>query len=82
MHQCLWEETGMGIVWNRYVSSGIREIGYDRFTQTMAVVFSDKTRKYHAPVLYSLYAAIFHAHSSERLYRQVVAGKIPVVTAF
>jgi hypothetical protein len=72
----------MGIVWDRHVSNGIREIGYDQSTQTMAVVFPEKTRKYHAPVPYALYASIFHAHTPERLYREVVAGKIPVVTAF
>jgi hypothetical protein len=47
----------------------------------MAVVFADKTRKFHAPVSYPLYASIFHARFPLRLYKQVVAGKIPIVSA-
>jgi hypothetical protein len=70
----------MNMVWDRFVSNGIRELGYDVATRTMAVVFSDKTTKYHAPVTYPLYASIFHARFPERLYKQVVEGKIPVVS--
>ena len=46
----------------------------------MAVVFSDKTTKYHSPVPYPLYASIFHARFPERLYKQIVEGKIPMIT--
>ncbi|MGD0079653.1 MAG: hypothetical protein ABSB80_03280 [Methanoregula sp.] len=70
----------MNMVWDRYVSNGIRELGYDVATRTMAVVFADKTRKYHAPIPYPLYASIFHAKFPLRLYKQVVAGKIPTVS--
>jgi len=70
----------MNMVWDRYVSNGIRELGYDVTTRTMAVVFADKTKKYHAPVPYPLYASIFHAKFPLRLYKQVVAGKIPTVS--
>ena len=70
----------MNMVWDRYVSNGIRELGYDVETRTMAVVFADKTKKYHAPVPYPLYASIFHAKFPLRLYKQVVAGKIPTVS--
>jgi hypothetical protein len=73
-------EKTMNMVWDRYVSSGIRELGYDVTTQTMAVVFADKTTKYHAPVPYPLYASIFHATFPLRLYKEVVAGKIPMVS--
>jgi hypothetical protein len=68
------------MVWDRYVSSGIRELGYDTKTKTMAVVFADKTTRLHAPVPYPLYASIFHATFPERLYRQTVEGQIPVVS--
>lgn len=69
----------MNMVWDRMVSNRIRELGYDVKTQTMAVVFSDTTRKFHAPVSYPLYASINHATFPERLYRDVVDGKIPQV---
>ena len=69
----------MNMVWDRYVSNGIRELGYDVKTRTMAVVFADKTKKYHSPVSYPLYASIFHSTFPERLYKQVVEGKIPLV---
>ena len=67
------------MVWNRHVSNLVREIGYDIAAGTMAVVFSDKTLRYHAPVSYSLYAAFAHASSPGRYYKQVVEGKIPQV---
>jgi len=70
----------MNMVWDRFVSNGIRELGYDVATRTMAVVFSDKTTRYHSPVPYPLYASIFHARFPRRLYRQVVEGKIPSVS--
>ncbi len=70
----------MHMVWDRHVSNRIRELGYDVATQTMAVVFSDKTTKYHAPVPYLVYASIFHATFPERLYKQIVEGHIPMVT--
>ena len=70
----------MNMVWDRYVSSDIRELGYDVATRTMAVVFADKTRKYHAPVSYPLYASIFHATFPLRLYKQIIAGKIPTIS--
>jgi len=70
----------MNMVWDRYVSRGIRELGYDVKTRTMAVVFVDKSMKYHAPVPYPLYASIFHARFPERLYKQVIEGQIPTVS--
>ena len=70
----------MNMVWDRFVSKGIRELGYDVTTRTMAVVFSDKTTKYHSPVPYPLYASIFHARFPKRLYKQIVEGKIPAVS--
>ncbi|NLD57433.1 MAG: hypothetical protein GX651_04775 [Methanomicrobiales archaeon] len=71
----------MNMVWDRHVSNGIRELGYDVKTQTMAVVFPGGIRKFHAPVPYPMYAAIFHATFPERLYRQTVEGKIPTITS-
>jgi len=70
----------MSMVWDRYVSSGIRELGIDITTRTMAVVFADKSRKYHTPVPYTLYASIFHSTFPERLYKKTVAGIIPTVS--
>jgi len=70
----------MNMVWDRYVSSSIRELGYDVGTRTMAVVFADQTKKYHSPVPYPLYASIFHAKFPLRIYKQVVAEKIPTVS--
>jgi hypothetical protein len=69
----------MNMVWDRHVSNGIRELGYDVATQTMAVVFSGGVTKYHAPVPYPTYAAIFHATFPERLYKQTVGDQIPIV---
>jgi len=71
----------MNMVWDRYVSHGIRELGYDVGTHTMAVVFPGNLVKYHATVPYEMYAAIFHARFPERLYKQTVEGKIPQVNA-
>ena len=70
----------MNMVWDRHLNHGINELGYDVTTQTMAVVFADKTTKYHAPVSYPLYASIFHARFPRRLYRQIVEGQIPTVS--
>jgi len=71
----------MNMVWDRHLSGGIRELGYDIKTKTMAVVFTNKTRKMHSPVPYPLYASIFHATFPERLYRKTVEGQIPVVSS-
>ena len=71
----------MNMVWDRYVSHGIRELGYDIMTHTMAVRFADKTTRYHSPVPYPLYASIFHAKFPERLYKQVVEGQIPTISS-
>ena len=46
----------------------------------MAVVFADKTTKYHSPVPYPMYASIFHATFPERLYKQTVERNIPTVS--
>ena len=70
----------MNMVWDRYVSSGIRELGYDVATRTMAVVFPGGIRKFHSPVPYPLYASIFHARFPLRLYNEVVADRIPTVS--
>jgi len=70
----------MNMVWDRRITHGINELGYDVATRTMAVVFADKTTKYHAPVSYPLYASIFHARFPLRLYKQVVADNIPTVS--
>ena len=72
----------MNMVWDRYVSRGIRELGYDVTTRTMAVVFSNKTTKYHSPVSYPLYASIHNSTFPERNYRQLVEGKIPTVNGY
>jgi hypothetical protein len=69
----------MNMVWDRHLSNGIRELGYDVATRTMAVVFADDTKKFHAPVPYPLYASIFHATFPGRLYRQTVEQMIPTV---
>ncbi len=69
----------MNMVWDRFVSNGIRELGYDIATRTMAVVFADTTKKFHAPVPYPLYASLFHATFPERLYKQAIEGKIPTI---
>ena len=70
----------MNMVWDRRITHGINELGYDVATRTMAVVFADKTTKYHAPVSYPLYASIFHARFPLRLYKQAVADNIPTVS--
>jgi hypothetical protein len=70
----------MNMVWDRHLTHGINELGYDGETQTMGVVLADRTIRYHAPVPYPLYASIFHAAFPLRLYRQTIEGKIPTVT--
>jgi hypothetical protein len=70
----------MNMIWDRHITRGINELGYDVATRTMAVVFADNSKKYHSPVPYPLYASIFHAKYPLRLYREVVAGKIPTIS--
>ena len=70
----------MNMVWDRHITHGINELGYDVATQTMAVVFAGGITKYHSPVPYPLYASIFHAKFPLRLYKEVVEGKIPTVS--
>ena len=69
----------MNMVWDRHLTNGIRELGYDVATRTMAVVFADNTKKFHAPVPYPLYASIFHATFPKRVYRETVEQMIPTV---
>jgi hypothetical protein len=69
----------MNMVYDRHVSNGIRELGYDAGTHTLAVVFPGGKKKFHAPVPYALYASIFHAYNPERVYEETVKGKIPEV---
>ncbi|OPY38220.1 MAG: hypothetical protein A4E35_00642 [Methanoregula sp. PtaU1.Bin051] len=71
----------MNMVWDRHVSNGIRELGYDVETHTLAVVFPGKKTVLHAPVPYELYASLFHSYNPERVYRETIKDKIPVVTA-
>jgi hypothetical protein len=56
----------MAFFWDRHVSSGIRELGYDVGTETLAVVFPGRRTVYHRPVPYTVYASIFHARFPER----------------
>ena len=72
----------MNMVWDRFVSTRIRELGYDIATRTLAVVFSDGTKHFHSPVPYDLYATVHHARFPERLYWQMVNGKIPQVAGY
>jgi len=70
----------MTMVWSRHLSNQIREIGYDIAAEKMAVVSSDTTLRYYAPVSYSLYNMLAHATFPERLYKGMVEGKIPQVS--
>ena len=69
----------MNMVWDRFVSTRIRELGYDIGTHTLAVVFADGTKNFHSPVPYDLYAAVRHAKFPERLYWQTINGNVPQV---
>lgn len=67
----------MSIVWDRYVSTGIRELGYDIQTKRLIVVVPGGERRYYAPVSYEQYAAISRATFPERVYEETIEGKIP-----
>jgi hypothetical protein len=69
----------MAFFWDRHVSSGIRELGYDIRTQTLAVVFPGRRMVYHRPVPFSVHASIFHAKFPERPYREIEEKIIPFV---
>lgn len=70
----------MAFFFDRFISNRIRELRYDVKTQTLAVVFPDKT-VYHRPVPYPVYSAIFHAKFPAQLYRETVKTSVPVVQA-
>ena len=46
----------------------------------MAVVFKDTSLRYHSPVSYSLYSMIAQSTFPERIYNEIVAGKIPQIS--
>ena len=71
----------MNMVWDRHVSNGIRELGYDINTRTLAVVFPGGKTALHAQVSYEIYSALFHSYNPERVYRQTIKDKIPMLTA-
>jgi hypothetical protein len=76
------EEKVMNMVWDRFVSNDIRELGYDVNSQTLAVVFANKEKRYHAPVPYPVYAALAHSTFTGRQYRKTVERKIPIVPGY
>lgn len=71
----------MNMVWNRHISNEIRDLGYDVETQTLAIVFPGRKMVMHAPVPYDLYSGLFHAGNPEKIYRETIQSRIPVVTA-
>ena len=71
----------MNMVWDRHVSNGIRELGYDIDTETLAVVFPGGRKVLHAPVPYALYASLFHSYNPERVYHEVIEKMIPTLKA-
>jgi hypothetical protein len=69
----------MAFFYDHFVSHGIRDLGYDVKSQTLAVGFPGHRTVYHSPVSYSMYAAIFHARFTEQVYHDSVEDRIPVV---
>ncbi|HOX34940.1 MAG TPA: KTSC domain-containing protein [Methanoregulaceae archaeon] len=69
----------MAFIWDHNFSREIRELGYDTATQTLVVTFPDRVRRSYAPVTYALYAALRHTRTPARLFREMVAGKVPLV---
>jgi len=67
----------MSTVWDRHVSNGIRELGYDIENKRLVVVLPGGMRRYYAPVPYEAYSALFHATFPERLYQETIEGKFP-----
>jgi len=65
------------MVWDRFVSNGIRELGYDIENARLIVVLPGGVRRYYAPVPYAMYSALSHATFPERLYQEIIEGKIP-----
>jgi len=70
----------MAYVWDHNFSREIRELGYDTATQTLVVTFPDRVRRFYAPVPYSVYDALRHARTPARLYKKMIAGKVPLVS--
>ena len=67
----------MSIVWDRHVSNGIRELGYDIENKNLIVVLPGGERKYYGSVPYDVYSSVFHATFPERLYQEIIEGKYP-----
>jgi len=70
----------MTMIWTRKNGNVIHRLGYDITTKTLAVEFTDKTRKFYSPVSYSVYESIDHSTFPERPYRRTVVGIIPLVS--
>ena len=67
------------MLWHIRVSHNIYKIGYDISTETLAIIFSDRSIRYYRPVPYSLYSRFAYAQFPDRFYRKVIEGKIPAV---
>ncbi|NLD57434.1 MAG: KTSC domain-containing protein [Methanomicrobiales archaeon] len=67
------------MLWHIRVSHNIYKIGYDISTETLVIIFSDRSTRYFRPVSYSLYSRFAHAQFPDRFYRKVIEGKTPEV---
>ena len=69
----------LNMVWHIRVSHNIYQIGYDISTETLVIIFTDRSKKYYRPVPYSLYTKFVHAPFPDRFYRHTIEEKIPVI---
>jgi len=70
----------MTMVSHNRVLQKIRRIGYDTTAFILAVVFSDGKVRYQGLVPVSIYTRFFLSLFTERFYRAVIEGNIPVIT--
>ena len=72
----------MTMVSHNRVLQKIRRIGYDTTAFILAVVFSDGEVRYQGLVPVSIHTRFFLSLFTERFYRAVIEGNIPVITFY
>ena len=69
----------MAFAGSRHFSREIIEAGYDIAKKTLVVTLTDRIRRSYAPAPYDMYAALTRSAFPLRLFRERIAGKVPLI---